>query len=171
VSGELCSACGLCCDGTLYGRVVLDTGEAEGLARLRLPVIQDGNERGLPQPCAAHGPDGCTIYEHRPRSCAVYECAVYRQLRHGEITAEAARSRVSEARRLADAVRALLPEGQRRPLVDALAAVLAGETEDIHGRRAHGELLLAAASLAAVCRELDPRFGRAREPGQPREAG
>jgi Fe-S-cluster containining protein len=171
VSAELCAACGLCCDGTLHGRVVVDTAEAEQLTRLRLPLVDDGSAPALPQPCAAHASGGCTVYAHRPSACAVYECEVYRQLGRGEIAPAAALARVADARRLAEAVRALLPGHERRPLVDALATVLAGVGDGIGDRRAHAELLLAAASLTAACRALDPRFGRVRDTTLPEEAG
>ena len=96
---------------------------------------------------------------------------MYRQLQRGEVTRDVALARVTQARRLADTLRALLPGLERRPLVDALATVLAGEADDARGRRAHGELLLAAASLAAACRALDARFGRSRGAPDPEANG
>jgi Fe-S-cluster containining protein len=164
VSAKLCAACGLCCDGTLYGRVTLADTEGARLAPIRLPLAVHGEGQVLPQPCAAHGANGCTIYEMRPGSCARYECVVYKRVQRTEITLEAGVALVQRARRLADELRALLPSAERRPLIDTLGAVLGGATEDGGDRRAHGQLLLAAASLAAACRALDPRFGEARHP-------
>lgn len=159
MSAELCAACGLCCDGTLYGRVTVDDAEAARLQHLRLPLAPHGGGRVLPQPCAAYGSGGCAIYPERPGDCARYECLVYRQVRRGEMNLAAGLALVTRTRRLADEVRALLPGQDGRALIDALGSVLSGATDSSHARRAHAALLLAAASLAAACRTLDPRFG------------
>jgi len=77
----LCGACGLCCDGSLFGRVGLDPGELEGALRARLPVVQNG--RSFEQPCPAlkrAGDDStrvCSIYHERPAACRRFVCRLY----------------------------------------------------------------------------------------------
>jgi Fe-S-cluster containining protein len=164
MSSDLCSACGLCCDGTLYGRVVVDEAEAASLRRHHLPVVASGSDRALPLPCAAYVRQGCTIYVDRPRGCAHYECTLYRQLRTGEVGYPEAVARITETRALADELRTLLPAGDGRPLIETLAAILGDRVDDLRARRGNAQLLMAAASLAALCRrDLDPRFGRSPE--------
>lgn len=67
MSEVLCRACGLCCDGSLFGRVPLAEDE-----RVHLPLAPGGN--AFDQPCPAHVDDACTIYETRPRACREFTC-------------------------------------------------------------------------------------------------
>ncbi|MEZ4406374.1 MAG: YkgJ family cysteine cluster protein [Polyangiales bacterium] len=69
---SLCRACGLCCDGSLFGRVPLAEREVEVARRLRLPVV---GGKALAQPCAAFHRD-CEVYEDRPAACRAFACAL-----------------------------------------------------------------------------------------------
>jgi Fe-S-cluster containining protein len=82
----LCRACGLCCDGSLFGRVDLETREIEQARRRRLRVVRDG--KSFEQPCSAFAgarpPSdrcGCTIYEDRPLSCRRFVCRLHEKHR------------------------------------------------------------------------------------------
>jgi Fe-S-cluster containining protein len=85
----LCQSCGLCCDGSLFGRVDLEPEEIEPARRHRLRVLPGA--RGFEQPCAAlarRGPElgrrCCSIYEERPLACRRFACRLYeRHLREG----------------------------------------------------------------------------------------
>jgi Fe-S-cluster containining protein len=82
----LCQSCGLCCDGSLFGRVDLEPGEVESARRHRLPVVAGG--KAFEQPCSAllaRGPGvHCSIYDERPASCRRFVCRLYdRQVREG----------------------------------------------------------------------------------------
>jgi uncharacterized protein len=73
----LCSSCGLCCDGSLFGRADLTPDEVAPARRNRLLVL-DG-AKGFEQPCAAlipveTGRRQCSIYAERPLSCRTFEC-------------------------------------------------------------------------------------------------
>jgi hypothetical protein len=63
----LCRSCGLCCDGSLFGRVTLQADE------VHLPVLE--------QPCAAHSSSACSIYAERPRACRAFTCRLYERHR------------------------------------------------------------------------------------------
>ena len=76
---RLCRACGLCCDGSLFGRADLDAGEVEGARKHRLHVISRGTS--FEQPCSALGDAGCGIYDERPRSCRRFSCHLYEAYR------------------------------------------------------------------------------------------
>jgi Fe-S-cluster containining protein len=69
---DLCLHCGLCCDGSLFGRVPLEPGEAERLADRPVDFAPHG--RALEQPCRALGPHGCAIYDERPAACRRFTC-------------------------------------------------------------------------------------------------
>src|SRR5262249_19890024 len=70
---DLCRACGLCCDGSLFGRVMFDRGEIIA-PKKRLRLIADG--RGFEQPCSAldESSRACAIYDERPAACRRFVC-------------------------------------------------------------------------------------------------
>lgn len=71
----LCRACGLCCDGSLFGRVGLAPEEVEGAKKHRLRVVETG--KSFAQPCAALVDDACAIYDERPLACRRFACRLY----------------------------------------------------------------------------------------------
>ena len=112
---ELCRACGLCCDGTLFDVVKLEpSDDASTLNALGLPVKISRGKAAVarfPQPCAALCEDRtCRLYANRPWQCRVFECRVFKDAKAGRITFAAALRLVSQARRRADKVRRLLRE-------------------------------------------------------------
>ncbi len=115
-SGEqLCRACGLCCDGTLFDLVKLERGDDAGkLKALGLPVsLSRGKKPGarFPQPCSALCEDRtCRVYAERPWQCRTFECQLFKDAKVGRITFAAALRLVKLARRRADNVRRLLRE-------------------------------------------------------------
>ena len=115
-SGEqLCRACGLCCDGTLFDLVKLERGDDAGkLKALGLPVsISRGKTpvARFPQPCSALCEDRtCRLYAERPWQCRTFECQLFKDAKAGRITFAAALPVVKHARRRADNVRRLLRE-------------------------------------------------------------
>lgn len=115
-SGEqLCRACGLCCDGTLFDLVKLEQGDDAGkLKALGLPVTLSRGKLAVarfPQPCSALcGDRTCRLYAERPWQCRTFECKLFKDARAGRTTFAAALPLVKHARRRADQVRRLLRE-------------------------------------------------------------
>ena len=115
-SGEqLCRACGLCCDGTLFDLVKLEPGDDAGkLKALGLPVSLSRGKQPIarfPQPCSALCEDrSCRLYRERPWQCRTFECQLFKDAKAGRITFAAALPLVKQARRRADRVRRLLRE-------------------------------------------------------------
>lgn len=113
-SGEqLCLACGLCCDGSLFGHVRLGPGDdARRLRGLGLPVTRTRGRdvvTRFPQPCAALCADrACRLYADRPAQCRDFECGVFAAAQAGRMEFPAALRLVRQARRRADTIRALL---------------------------------------------------------------
>ena len=112
-SEQLCLACGLCCDGTLFDNVQLEPGDdAKKLKTLGLPVAFSRGRNPVarfPQPCAALCADRtCRLYADRPKQCRTYECMVYKRMQAGSLAPAAALRLVTNARRQADRVRRLL---------------------------------------------------------------
>ena len=115
-SGEqLCRACGLCCDGTLFDLVKLEQGDdAEKLKALGLPIsISRGKTpvARFPQPCSALCENRtCRLYAERPWQCRTFECRLFKDAKAGRISFASALPLVKQARRRADNVRRLLRE-------------------------------------------------------------
>lgn len=112
---QLCLACGLCCDGTLFDLVKLEASDdARKIKALGLPVVVSRGKTPIarfPQPCAALCQDRtCRLYADRPGQCRVFECGVFKDAKVGRITFASALRIVKQARRRADKVRRLLRE-------------------------------------------------------------
>ena len=112
---DLCRACGLCCDGTLFDLVKLEpTDDARKLKQLGLPVTHARGKAAVarfPQPCVALCADrACRVYADRPWQCRIFECGVFKDAKMGRITFAAALRLVTQARRRSEKVRRLLRE-------------------------------------------------------------
>lgn len=112
---QLCLACGLCCDGTLFDHVQLGPDEdARKLKALGLPVAVSRSKTPairFVQPCAALCADRtCRLYADRPRQCRDFECGVYKDAKAGRISFAAALRQVKRARQQAEEIRRLLRE-------------------------------------------------------------
>ena len=96
---SLCQACGLCCDGSLFGRVPL--GPDEQVPALKLAVVTNAQGgRHVPQRCAALEGTVCQVYEQRPLACRRYECLLFGALREGEVSLPEALTVVQRAQSL-----------------------------------------------------------------------
>lgn len=110
---QLCLACGMCCDGTLFDGVQLEPGDdAQKLKTLGLRVSISRGKTPIarfPQPCTALCANRtCRLYADRPSQCRVFECGVLKEAKAGRITFTAATQSVKKARRQADKIRRLL---------------------------------------------------------------
>ena len=87
----LCLSCGICCNGTLYGSVVIEPTERERVERVGLRVLASdgGTELTMRQPCTALRGVLCSVYEDRPASCARYECSLRKSVAAGGSLPEA----------------------------------------------------------------------------------
>ena len=101
----LCMQCGLCCDGTFFGSVVVAENEGPRLERVGLRVIQQDGVPTMPQPCIALGGCLCSVYSERPAACAKYECSLRKRVNAGESTLEDATAKVAKMRALLATIR------------------------------------------------------------------
>ncbi len=120
----LCRSCGLCCDGSLFGRVPLAPAELPGAKKRRLHVL--GGGRAFEQPCAALSTLGtqcaCSIYPDRPGACRAFTCRLYERLRRdGGSLAERLES-VRQVRELLALVATTTDEPARRSAIAELTA-------------------------------------------------
>jgi hypothetical protein len=166
LTDELCTRCGLCCDGSLFAEVELaGRAETRGLEILGLDVEEDDGGCGLlMQPCAALRGTRCGIYAHRPECCRTFECRLLQDARRGAVSVERARERIAAARKaIRRTERLLVRLGQRvdgLPLRERCADALAlGDGASPRVKRGRAELAAAMSVVDALIRKtfLDDR--------------
>jgi len=163
LTDALCTRCGLCCDGTLFGDVEL-TGrrEATRLEGLGLDVdADDADVELLALPCAGLRGRRCGVYPHRPQCCRTFECRLLQEARRGEISVEGALRRIDDAVAQVRQVTTRLAGLERRPrlrlpLAERVADALQTEP-GAPATRARRQRALAAA-MAALTRTIRTTF-------------
>src|SRR5437870_3372318 len=112
---KLCPACGLCCNGVLFGDVELQKDEKpEKFSSLGLELKRKGKKVCFTQPCACFDGKLCRIYDERPKRCHTFECRLLERTQSGNVTIAAALKAITNARRAADEVRKLVHESGQR---------------------------------------------------------
>jgi hypothetical protein len=160
IVSQLCPACGLCCNGTLFGDVELQSGDQPGeLTALGLVIERRGGKSRFPQPCSCFDGKLCRIYDDRPGRCRTFECRLLQQVNVGNIKPEVALKSIARARRIVRLVRNLLrklgQDDEHLPLSRRCAKVMAqpldlsGDETSIELRR---RLMLAIQKLTEVLR-------------------
>jgi len=158
MASDLCTACALCCDGTLFGSVKV---EDEDRPHLRLPLV-DG---ALAQPCAALVDRRCSVYAERPASCARYACELLKQVEAGVVRVAEARDRVDRMRARLAVARASFGTPADASIWQVIAALEAPKTareEDAWARR-HADGIAALGEVIAIARDVfEPDFAGGR---------
>jgi Fe-S-cluster containining protein len=159
LTDTLCTRCGLCCDGTLFGDVEL-TGrrEAARLEVLGLDVdADDADVELLSLPC--HGLRGtrCSVYAHRPECCRTFECRLLQDAERGAVTVDDALARIAEARVQVQKVKTLMTgreprRGIRLPLTERVADAIAASPTSPAGIRNRAALESATAAVECTIR-------------------
>jgi len=108
---ELCQACGLCCDGTLFTVVPLaiDDQTPDGVTVDTKPT----GARSLRQPCTALRGTCCTVYTQRPLACRRYQCLLFEAMQSEEEHLEGALKIVARAKALTAEVKPSLAEARQ----------------------------------------------------------
>ena len=121
ISDSLCTRCGLCCDGTLFGNVPVSAHEQQRLVRV-LNVAATETGAAFVQPCSAFKGGFCGIYPERPSACSKYRCKLLRDVAAGRRSASAAGEIIQEVK----AMRASIDRAVGRE-VPALAGLALAE--------------------------------------------
>lgn len=114
-ASRLCTACGMCCDGTMFQIVKMQPGDcAAELGKLGLKVRCREGEFHMEQPCSALKDRTCTVYEKRPTRCRLFHCQQLRLLEADETTEAKAMTLIHETRAQAALVRDLIEQNGLR---------------------------------------------------------
>jgi uncharacterized protein len=152
---KLCPACGLCCNGVLFGDVELQRGDdAKLLSKLGVDLFRKGRKTAFAQPCDCLVNGLCRIYTDRPKRCATFDCGLLKRVQTGKLAAPAALKKISEAKRrsaeVLKLVRQLGHKDESLPLNQRYAAIMA-EPIDMSADEAEierrGELMMAVSRL------------------------
>ena len=140
---QLCTACGMCCDGNLFGFVAVSSSEAATLRSAGLEVIDDRGRLKLGQRCAALDGCHCRVYEQRPFVCRRFDCLLVRSLTDKELPIDEALAIVAEAKARLGRLEGLLPRPRPAeasgPVRRAAALSQAGEPVSDSARAAWDE--------------------------------
>ena len=103
---DLCTECGLCCDGTWFEYVPI-TEEQIGVANsVGLEVTNDANGLNFKLPCHNLCDCKCMVYQRRPQVCSDFQCHLLRSLLQGRLTLEECLKPVRRARQLVQKIKA-----------------------------------------------------------------
>ena len=158
---KLCPACGLCCNGVLFGDVELQReDDAKLLGKLGVHLFRKGRKTAFAQPCACLVNGLCRIYADRPKRCATFDCGLLKRVQGGKTTSAIALKKIGEAKRRAAEVLKLvrqlgdtdesLPLNQRYAAVIAEPIDMSADEADIERR---GELMMAVSRLVETLKQ------------------
>lgn len=108
---DLCTACGMCCDGTMFGAVPVEEHERSRLSAIFELETTDGTTT-FRQPCPQNQCHRCQVYDLRPSSCRGYRCLTLKALDAGEIDVDEGARRIAEVLKAREAVRAMMLPGE-----------------------------------------------------------
>ncbi|MFO0747801.1 MAG: YkgJ family cysteine cluster protein [Myxococcota bacterium] len=97
---DLCLACGLCCDGTIFDVARVDEAELPALTRLGIRTATRAFGPVLVQPCVALDGTRCTVYGDRPHTCRAFRCNLLIALEADEVELDECLAHVDQAKRL-----------------------------------------------------------------------
>jgi hypothetical protein len=159
LTDTLCTRCGLCCDGTLFGDVELSgPREATRLAALGLDVDpDDADVELLALPCRGLRGTRCSVYRHRPRCCRTFECRLLQDAERGAVSVSDALTTIGDAKTQVRQVTSLLARfeprrGHRLPLAERVADAIAATPHSPTGARQRAALERAMAALTRTIR-------------------
>lgn len=158
-SGTLCTACGACCDGTLFDEVPLEAREITLGGRLSLPIVAAGDAAVMALPCPQLREATCNVYADRPSTCRSYRCGLLIAVEAEQVPLDEGLARVAALRAAARRVRQLLPASSAgRPVMRAVDDLAAS----VGGRRCaafmegHADLVAATSELGVAMRAVSP---------------
>lgn len=171
-AADLCTRCGLCCDGTVFENAKAYPEDLPGLARHGLALDTASERPAFVLPCAKLAEATCTIYAERFVTCRRFRCKLLQSVEAGETTVAEGLTKIATARSLIAAVEPAARMARHRR---ALAVQTAGwkAVADPVERATTARRYLA---IVALERHLDAHFRKDRAPVQeagpnPRSAG
>lgn len=105
-AARLCTACGMCCDGTLFEIVNLQPSDSiSSLEHLGMKLRRKKRSPYFTQPCVFLHDCVCGIYEHRPQRCRAFVCRQLARVLADPASESEALEHVGYAHQLVDKVK------------------------------------------------------------------
>lgn len=104
---DICIKCGICCDGTAFDNVNVETTDLNTATEGKVSKGMKGQLQ-IKHPCTAHSNNICTIYSQRPAMCRTYECKLLKLFKLGKVTENTAYEVIDNARSAANEINSLL---------------------------------------------------------------
>lgn len=165
VEAELCTRCGLCCDGTLFSRVELDPDEIGDERTAKLGLVDVEGKVHFDQPCG-HFRDGlCSIYACRFHRCQQYRCGLLERQEAGSLSLDECHAHVDFALKLRAEVATSDPQATTYDARQSLRTELETELREKNPEDRHG-IARRLLNLAALDHYLSTWF-RKRSDGEP----
>ena len=109
---RLCTACGMCCDGTIFGFVPTNEEDRQRLPAEIFTFETNGEKVGFFQPCTALHGTLCSVYSERPATCRKFSCGVLTRMTAGDLDFDSAKGLIEQARSAANKVIETLKPGE-----------------------------------------------------------
>ena len=116
-STDLCTNCGLCCNGVLFDNVPVEADEQPRLEELGFAIHEEESKQVFAQPCPMFDGRCCTVYEQRPTVCAQFRCKLLRNVQEGKVPFDDALGFVFEAKSLLEQL-----SGLRQPADESVGS-------------------------------------------------
>ena len=158
---SLCVACGLCCDGTLFGQTNLSAEDDTAvLSAHGVGIASNLAKPALVQPCTAYRNCACTIYVDRPRSCRQFRCALLRHFKENKISRGDALDVIRNAITLRDDVKRQMPAvfGEDHCNFDKFTLRLRSKWKDASSAEAKERVSALFHSFAALWFHINKHF-------------
>ncbi|MEM7664376.1 MAG: YkgJ family cysteine cluster protein [Pseudomonadota bacterium] len=110
-SGDLCTECGLCCNGALFDYAELAGDQVAHARQLNLKVLRNGEKFGYGFPCPQLDGAVCRVYDKRPEVCRNFRCKTLREYEAGDIDVGEGMERIRAARNALSETYKQLPDG------------------------------------------------------------
>lgn len=160
-ASRLCTACGMCCDGTMFQIVRMQPGDVPAeLGRLGLKIRCRDGEYFMEQPCSGLQEKRCTVYERRPVRCRLFNCQQLGRLESGETTEAEALAMIIETRALVEKVRGLIVQCGLREDGQALVERYERVASTPVNEALEPELVAVRADLEETMRKLKLQLNR-----------
>lgn len=105
---SICLPCGLCCNGTLLGVVQLENDEVSEVKKFKEIEEWDGSGFFF-QPCPDFC-DSCTIYDHRPKQCALFKCGLLKAVENHELDFDVATEAIETVKNIRSTIETQIEE-------------------------------------------------------------
>jgi Fe-S-cluster containining protein len=154
---KICTSCGFCCDGTLFGFAKANNEkDTESIKRLGLTKVEKNGKSLIQLPCR-HFEKKCTVYDQsRPEICGKFFCEPIKKLKKGNYTEKELQELIESTKRLRkqflEEINNNHPEFNNMSMTSVIKSLNASKKDNPKSS------ILKYAQLFLIARKLTPRL-------------